>query len=369
MTKPHVLYLIGQLVRGGAEQQLYNLLAHVEPGATVVSFSPDGYWADPIRALGHTVIELERQGRVEVRRLREVRHIIRQERPDLVYVFIDGISGMYGRLGALLAGHRHVIVGQRSHPTYFPRWYLRLMPWLNRAITAVICNSYAARDYLIENGLAPARKLHVIHNGIDVAHIQATNATWPWPEDWRGKTVVGMVSHLTVPKSPETFIQLAAHIRQHHPEQAPDLRFALIGDGARRDEMAALVDELGVKHVLWLAGEQTDIPALLAHMDIFALTSRNEGTPNAVMEAMCAGLPCVVTAAGDCPHIVVEGETGYIVPVGNVAQLAERVLHLAHDATLRQRLGERGAARMQQEFALGVMARHYEDLFAQLFYT
>lgn len=364
MSEPRVLYVIGQLVKGGAEQQLVNLLSHTAPPVTVVAFTTGDYWADPIRALGHRVIEMERRGRFQAQRLLRLRRIIRAERPDVVYVFIDGITGLYGRLGAMLALHPRVIIGLRSHTDYFPGWYRRLLPALNRTVAAVVCNSYTARDEMVARGYVSARKVHVIPNGIDVAHIAqaAADTAWPWPEAWRGKTVVGMVSHMTGPKSPETFIHLAAQVRS----QRDDLRFALIGGGARFAEMRALAGSLGVEDVLWLAGERHDVPALLREMDIFVLTSRHEGMPNAVMEAMAAGRPCVVTDAGDSGRLVIEGDTGYVVPVGDVAALATRVRALAEDAALRQRMGAGGQARMQAEFDIPVMAARYRDLYAQL---
>ena len=242
MSKPDILYLIGQLVRGGAEQQLYNLLAGLDLDASVIAFNSGGYWADPIRDLGREVIELERQGRMEARRLWQVTTLIRERQPDIVHIFLDGISGMYGRMGALLAGHPRVIVGQRCHPTYYPGWYQRLLPWLNRDAAMLVFNSYTARDYMIEHSMIPAPKTEVIPNGIEAERFQQGNGSWPWADAWRGKTIVGMVSHMTIPKSPETFIQMAECAHQHNP----DLRFALIGTGPRYDEMQQMAGSLRI---------------------------------------------------------------------------------------------------------------------------
>jgi glycosyltransferase involved in cell wall biosynthesis len=365
MTDPSLLYVVGQLTRGGAEQQLYNLLSHLTPGMTVASLSPGGYWATPLRELGHRVIELQRQRRGDVRRAWQVARQIMQRQPDIVHVFIDGISGLYGRVGALLAGHDRVVVGERNHPTHHPDWYRRMLPWLNRRVAAVVCNSYAARDYLVERRMVSAAKSHVIPNGLDVAHwlsLAANGGGFPWPEGWQGKTVVGMVARLKPQKNPQMFIRLAARVCQ----QRPGVRFALIGDGPLRSELAALSDSLGVAGCVWLAGERTDVPVLLGAMDMFVLTSRYEGTPNAIMEAMAAGLPCVATDAGDSRYVVADQETGFIVPVGDEAALAARVLDLAGDDTLRARLGQQGQDRIRTEFDIRAMVARYRDLYAQV---
>jgi glycosyltransferase involved in cell wall biosynthesis len=362
--KPSVLFIIGQLVRGGAEQQLYELLAHTDLDSTVVALSSGDYWANPIRDLGYEVIELERRGHFEVRRLREVTHLIRDKQPDLVHIVVDGISGLYGRLGAVLAGNPRVIVEQRSHPLYYPRWFRVLLPLMNTRIKAVVSTSYSAGDYLIDHHYVPRKKVHTIPSGIKVERFQqpAPSGEWPYPAGWHGKLIVGTVGHLTYPKSPETFIQLAARLH----ESQPDLRFALIGAGPLHDEIRVLVESLGVSDTVWLAGEQLDIPALLRHMDIFVLNSRSEGLPVSIIEAMAARLPCVVTNAGDCGYVVLDQKTGFVVPIGDVAALADRVAALAVDESLRRTMGAQGQERANQEFDIRVMAARYLDLYAQI---
>jgi glycosyltransferase involved in cell wall biosynthesis len=130
--------------------------------------------------------------------------------------------------------------------------------------------------------------------------------------------------------------------------------------------MEALIQARGVGDVLWLAGEQPQIPALLHAMDLFVLASRHEGMPNALMEAMAAGRACVATDVGDSARVVVPGETGFIVPVGDVPALSERVRELAHDAALRQRMGARGQTRIEREFAIPAMVQRYRDLYTRL---
>jgi glycosyltransferase involved in cell wall biosynthesis len=363
-SKPSVLFVIGQLVRGGAEQQLYELLAHTDLDATVVTLSPGGYWADPIRELGYEVIELERQGHFETRRLRDVTRLIREKQPDLVHVVIDGISGLYGRLGAILAGNPRVIVEQRSHPLYYRRWYRAILPVLNVKIKAVVSTSYSAGEYLIDHHYVARKKVHTIPSGIKVERFQqpAPPGEWPYPADWKNKLIVGTVGHLTYPKSPETFIQLAKRLRESYR----DLRFALIGAGPLHAEIQTLVESLGVSDTVWLSGEQHDIPALLRHMDIFVLNSRSEGLPISIIEAMAAGLPCVVTDAGDCGYVVLDQKTGFVVPIGDVVALAGRVAALAGDESLRRSMGAQGRERANQEFDIRVMAAHYLDLYAQI---
>lgn len=113
LSDPNILYVIGHLGRGGAEQQLYYLLKYLKPQATVLSLSQNGYWAGPIRKLGLKVVELNRVGHADLTRLWALIRFIRTQRPDIIHIFIDGSSGIYGRLAALIKRHPCVIVGER----------------------------------------------------------------------------------------------------------------------------------------------------------------------------------------------------------------------------------------------------------------
>ena len=111
------------------------------------------------------------------------------------------------------------------------------------------------------------------------------------------------------------------------------------------------------------------MPDLLNHMDIFALTSRSEGMPNAILEAMAAGLPCVVTDAGDSGKVIHHQDTGYVVPVGDVDALTARVIELAAQPDLRRVMGQRGQAIIQQNFDLHAMIARYQELYSRIYET
>lgn len=366
MTKPTILYIIGQLNRGGAEQQLHELLAHSDFNAIVLSLAHGGYWAGPLREKGIPVIELKREGHLELRRLWQTAQVIRKIQPDLIHIALDGRTALYPRLGMILAGYKNpVLAEQRSHPTYYPGWFRRLMPLLNRRVDAIVSTSYSAHEYLVGHRLATEAQSCVIPSGINTARFHdpaLREGDWPWPDEWRGKLIVGTVGHLTEAKSPETFIQTAARVRETHP----DVRFALIGSGPLEGDLRQLIDMLGVGDTVWLAGERHDVPRLLQFMDIFMLNSRSEGLPISIIEAMAAGLPCVVTDVGDCGYVVLHEQTGYVVPVGDVAGLARGVIQLADDPALRQQMGQRGRERADQEFDVQVMVRRYAEVYDQM---
>ncbi|MEP7290094.1 MAG: glycosyltransferase [Chloroflexota bacterium] len=359
MNNPSILFLIGQLARGGAEQQLYTLLSNAKFNATVISFSQGGQWADPIRKAGYEVIELERKGSFEIRRVQQVMYYIRTLKPDIVHLFLDGAGGLYGRLGAMLAGHPGFVVCEGNVPTFHPRWFQMLLPVLNLHPKAIACNSDAARDYLVEHHMVDPKKTSVIYNGLDIDKFKRTlTTTWPWPESWRGKPIIGTVAHLTPNKSPDVWVQVAAEVHK----RCPDARFAFIGEGSLRPEVEALAASLGVTDIISLIGERKDVPELLKTFDIYLMTSKFEGMPNAIGEAMACRLPCIVTDCGGCREIVHDGDTGYVLQVGDVQGIVDRVVTLLENDELRQNMALKGEAQVEP-YSLAHMVENYSNLY------
>jgi glycosyltransferase involved in cell wall biosynthesis len=137
----------------------------------------------------------------------------------------------------------------------------------------------------------------------------------------------------------------------------------LVGDGPDRGEVEAEIVKLGVEGRVKLAGERSDVPALLADSDVFVLSSRSEGLPVSVLEAMAAELPVVASDVGGLGELVVDGETGLLVPSGDPAALAEALGRLLDDRELRQKLGAAGRARAEASFDLAEFRRAHVELY------
>ena len=154
MKQMKILYIIGQLSRGGAEQQLYYLLSQLPEPATVLSLSKGGYWVEPIRELGHEVIELERTKRFEFKRFFSTLNLMKKSKPDIIHIFLDGISSLYARLAGIITNNPLVVIGERSIPLHYPKWYRFLLPYLNRFVARIVCNSLTACEFYKINKLA-----------------------------------------------------------------------------------------------------------------------------------------------------------------------------------------------------------------------
>jgi glycosyltransferase involved in cell wall biosynthesis len=362
---PKILYVIGQLTRGGAEQQLYYLLKHLKPQALVVSLSQGGCWADPIRDLGIEVIELKRRHRWDPSRLRELVKIIGKYRPEIVHVFLDNVPGLYGRLAALLAGHQCVISGERADTAVQQAyWYQLVKRVMNNQPAATVTNSRANLQYLARRRIANPQKLFFIPNGLELDRFVYKAASVPNGRSFSkpgNRLTVGTVASLTAVKAPNIFVRTAARVL----ENSPNTNFVYTGEGPLRNQMKALSAELGVQDRVSFPGLCNDIPQLLAGMDVFVLTSRSEGMPNAVMEAMGTGLPCVVTDAGDSRELVSDGETGFVAPVGDEKKIADCILALLNNEALRITMGQNGRKRIEA-FDTKHMVEKYRELYCRV---
>ena len=325
----------------------------------------DGFWVEPIRELGYEVIEIERHGHADFRRFWRLCQLLRQKPWEIVHIFNDSQPSLYSRLAAVLTRQPYVIINERRHPSADPKWYRRLKRWwLNRQITAMVANARSSLDYAITTMHVPSSKTHYIPNGIDLGRFQRDpdlDARALLPDGWRAKIIVGTVGSLLSKKSPDVFVRVARQVI----DACPDARFLHVGTGPLLPAVETLRNELGLSEYLHFAGMRTDVPHLLQAFDIFLMTSRNEGMPNAAMEAMAMSLPCVVTDAGDSREVVRDGETGFVVPIGDTEALSAHIIRLINDEALRQTLGQRGHT-IIQDFSVERMAERYSQLYASL---
>lgn len=363
MAGIRVLYVIAGLARGGAEKQLYLLLKYMDRGMfspAVVSLSTGGIWTDQIRQLGVTVIEIPRRRSFELGRLLGLYRVIQQTAPTILQTFLPP-DNAYGFLAGLLARVPILIASRRTNDDREVPVVLR---WLNRLLLwwadAIICNTeeslrhvpqaLACRHIIIRNGiepLNPGRPRKEVYQDLGL------------PPD---ALVVGSVGRLVPAKNYQLFVEVAAEVLQTRQ----DTFFLLVGDGPMQPDLKLHIRRLGLEERVIMTGERGDVANLLGAMDVFLLTSDREGMPNAVMEAMASGLPCVVTDVGGTRELVIHGETGYISPKGNKARLVESLHRLLDEPQLRMRLAANGRKRMETGFSAERMAKTTQALYRSL---
>jgi glycosyltransferase involved in cell wall biosynthesis len=149
-------------------------------------------------------------------------------------------------------------------------------------------------------------------------------------------------------------------------ETFPDTRLLIVGDGPERGRLEALASELGLSSHIFITGFREDTHLFYGIMDMFLLTSFSEGTAMTLLEAMAAGLPCVVTNVGGNPEIVRDGETGFIIPSDDEEALVDKVCMLLRDKTLMAAMGNAGRKRFEENFTVAKMVKEYEKIYEDL---
>ena len=352
-----IAYVIGELGKGGAEYQLHELLRHLDRARftpSVFALAGGGYWADRIRALDVPVAEIPRGGSVDLSRLRRLRAALRAARPDVLHTILWS-ANVYGRLAAVGLGIPLVLAAERN-TIRRPAWQVAVERGLDRMTDGYLVNCEAIAALLVEHEGLSGQKIRVVPNGIDLGTLPAFGLAREGARRALGfdpaRRLVAQVGRLAPQKDYPTFFHAAATVAAAHP----DVDFLVVGEGAERPALEALVARLGLAPRVRFAGLRDDVPALLGAVDVLALTSLYEGFPNVVVEAMATGAVAVATDVGGCRELVLPGETGFLVPPGDPPAVAAAVLRVLGDAELAGRLATAARGRIEREFDVHTMA-------------
>lgn len=360
-----VAYVIGELGTGGAEYQLYELLRGLDRTRyqpVVFVLARGGYWAGPVRDLGLPVHELAARSSADVGRLRRLRRALRGVAPHLLHTVLWS-GNSYGRLASI--GLRiPVVIAAERNVIARPGWQIALERVLDRSTDCYLVNSHAIVERLVGAQGLPAAKMQVVHNGIDLTRLP------PFALDRRSarralgfdpaRRLVAQVGRLEPQKDYPTFLAAAARIAV----AAPDVDFLIVGVGGLRGALEAAARTAGLAARVRFLGLRHDVPAVLAGVDVLALTSRWEGLPNVVIEAMATGAVAVATDVGGCRELIDPGETGVLVAPGEPAAVARAVLQVLNSTELATRLASAARRRIESEFTVEAMVRKTSAVYA-----
>jgi glycosyltransferase involved in cell wall biosynthesis len=278
---------------------------------------------------------------------------LRRERPDalLTYMFH---ANQVGRVLGRAAGVKVIISSERV-VAWESRARILVSRLTSRLADVVTTNSAAGVAFWTSALALPSGRVRLIYNGVDTS-VFSPCATPGSP------VVIGNLARLHVKNDQGTLLRALAELRG-----ASNVWTCVVGgDGPERDALARLAESLQLGDRLRFVGHVAEAVAFLQHLDVYVQPSVAEGLPNAVLEAMACGLPCVATAVGGTPEIVVEGCTGYLVPPRDPSLLAARLGRLLPDPELRGRMGAAGRSRVEERFSEAGMVRATESLIDEL---
>jgi glycosyltransferase involved in cell wall biosynthesis len=330
-----VIFLAGILGPGGAERQLFYILktlkyAHAD--ISLITFSKGQFWENPIRKLEIPIIKIN--GKNKFHRLKSLISHVKKINP----VFIQSqhfYTNLYAALSARISGALD-IGAIRSNGFYEVKNTGVILGLLSlHAPKYLAANSGEGKDFAESAGI-PARRLRLLPNVVD------THLFTPAEKDPSNHSItLLMVSNLRFrEKRVELFIQSIGRLQKM---TKTFISARIVGDGPLRSELErlALEQELAPGQIQFL-GNHDHVEDIYRDSDLLVLTSDREGTPNVIMEAMASGLPVVATSVGGVPDLVRDGETGYLVPPGDLNGLVDKLAALVENPNLRIRMGQAG---------------------------
>lgn len=316
----------------------------------------------------------------DLRALRAILATLRAVRPELIHTHMAK-AGLLGRLAALIYNrttgrahparivhtyHGHVLDG------YFrpavAHAFVRLEQWLARGTDRLIAVSPRVRDELVQRfRIAPGDRFTVVPLGFDFAPLAAVDEVSREAARVElgiaaGAIVITTVGRLTAIKNHALLLNAAQRLTAAHPE----ILVLIAGDGELRAELERAVAALGIADRVRFLGWRRDLATVYGATDIFVLTSRNEGTPVALIEAMAAGVPGVSTNVGGVSDVIAEAGLGVLVPSDDAAALASGVETLLPDAASRRAMGARARASVLQRYDVGRLVDDVDRLYRSL---
>ena len=297
--------------------------------------------------------------------------LIKRGRPHIVHTHMAK-AGTAGRLAARLAGVPIVVHTFHGH-TFHSYWgplksaiFLRIEQALGRFTDRLIAVGEAQRADIARYGVAPLDKIVTIPLGLEIEPMLEA-------EHDRGRLraelglngrdkLVGIVARLVPIKAHEVFLEAAAQIRV----QEPDTTFLIIGDGERRAELEGMARDLGLERSMRFLGWRGDMRQVYADLDVVALSSNNEGSPVALIEALAAARPVVATNVGGVPNVVADGESGLLVPPRDPDALAAGIVTLLRDPARAAAYGQAGRKAVFPRHASTRLVRDVETLYLEL---
>ncbi len=357
-----VLYLSTSSGPGGAERVISNLAASLDPEkyrAILCLFRPG--WLQE-RSENHAVRTyiIPMHGMTDWRWILRIRHLLREERVDLIHAH-EFDANVHGAFVAKLSGIP--LVATIHGKNYFwEKLRRRLAYRLVSRCATMVAVSENLKQFIVENVGISAGRVQVLYNGVEGSphceggSVDECRKELGLPKD---DQVVGVVGNLYPVKGHQYLIAGIPAVL----EQCPNTSFVFAGRGQLEAELTEQVYRLGLEKRVHFIGLRQDIPRILAMLDVFVLPSLSEGLSMAILEAMVAGKPVVATRVGGNPELVVDGETGFLVPPRDSQALAESMVVLLTNKKLAAQLAENGKRRAEGQFSLGNMVRAYQTLY------
>jgi glycosyltransferase involved in cell wall biosynthesis len=361
-----VMFVITSMLVGGAETLLVNLIRRMDRSR----FAPEICCLKSLGPLGEEMAsEVPTfsnllSGKWDFRVLCKLTKLFKQRRTAVVVTIGAGDKMFWGRLAAWRAGVPVVL--SAIHSTGWPDVIGRLNRMLTPMTDAFIGVAAPHGRYLVDVEGFPVSKVRVISNGVDTDRFhpdvhgeRIRNELGLSPEI----PLAGIVAALRSEKNHAALLEAMAIVRR----SVPNAHLLIVGDGPERESLESQTRDLGLSSAVHFLGTRSDIPELLAAIDVFVLTSHMEANPVSILEAMATAKPVIAPRVGSIPDSVVDGQTGFLTEPGNVDQVAARLQELLSHPDQARAMGALGRTLVERRWSLDNMVNGYQRLIEEIY--
>ena len=268
-------------------------------------------------------------GASEIKRMRWFRNMVRSEKPDLILSFLEPFN-IRVLLCTMGLGVK-IIVSERNEPHSVNKYWImdQLEKLIYRRANKIIVQTPTIKRFF--NGMLENRT-HIIYNPVNLA------------DDMVGKALVTpkkkrivSVARLIPQKNHDILIKAFAKFLESHP----DYTLTIYGDGSLKEQLEQLANTLGIGDKVFIPGASKTIHQEILDASMMCLVSDREGMSNAMIEAMCLGLPCICTKVSGAIDLIDDGKNGILLDIGDIEGLTNKMVEVAEDATFARNIGER----------------------------
>lgn len=330
----------------GAERSTTSLCEHLQAAGhrVVVGCKQGSPLIEAMRQVGLDARPLAISGKLNPRGPLSVAALAREVKASVIHSHLSSAAWHAGFAARMLHVPAVAHVRALNHPFFY------------RRATRVIAVSHGVREYLIQRGM-DGHRIDVVYNGIDPTRYflpctrEEARSRLGLPAEG---VLIGVIAHLTPKKGHAIFLDAFARSAARYP----DATALFLGDGDEREALRARAERLGLADRVIFAGFQRDVLPYYAAMDLVVLPSiEMEGLGRALQEAGLLRRPGIGTRLGGIPEAIRDGETGFVVPVGDVEALADRMETLLADPALRERMGNAAHDYISATFTVQAMVQ------------
>lgn len=372
--RPLVLHVMHRFDIGGLENGIVNLINHMPADAyrhAVLALTEVTDFRQRIQRKDVEFVSLHKPPGHGVWQYPKLFRLFRQLRPAIVHS--RNLAALEVQIPAWAAGVPIRIHGEHGRDVGDLDGnnvtYQRVRRFYRPFIHHYMALSRDLADYLVDKVQVSPSKMTQVYNGVDTDHFcPAPHGPQPisgCPFNPAHHFLVGTVGRMQAVKDQVMLANAFVQAIVLDPKLRLHMRLVMVGEGPLRAQVQAVLDAAGLGALAWLPGERSDVADIMRGLHVFALPSLAEGISNTILEAMASALPVVATAVGGNADLMLQGQTGYIVPSAHPQAMALRLVELASSPARAHSMGQAGRQRVQATFSMQTMVSTYQRVYDQ----